>query len=70
MGEVPSPISAVRGDPKTALAPRFWGTLRIGSPQSWGLGGRNHTCIQQRRNRKFDRLLSDAHIKALPLGEQ
>ncbi len=39
MGEVPSPISAVRGDPKTALAPQFWGTLRIGSPQSWGVRG-------------------------------
>ncbi len=39
MGKVPSPISAVRGDPKTALAPQFWGTLRIGSPQSWGVRG-------------------------------
>ncbi len=39
MGEGTSPISAVREDTKTALAPQYWGTLRIGSPQSWGVRG-------------------------------
>ncbi len=40
MGEVPSPISAVRGDPKTALAPQFWGTWTPVPPRIGGLGGR------------------------------